>query len=78
MKWVEEMLSPLTSYLSNDPKFGELWNNIYHEYELTKKYVLQLSGVQELMGDYPDGPSLSIAMHWKDRTIAHDTAICHQ
>ena len=30
------MLFPLTSYLSNDPKFGELWNNIYKEYELTK------------------------------------------
>ncbi|MFN8252920.1 MAG: phosphoenolpyruvate carboxylase [Ferruginibacter sp.] len=55
---------PLTSYLSNDPKFGELWNNIYHEYELTKKYVLQLSGRTELMGDYPVD-SLSIAMREK-------------
>ena len=55
---------PLTSYLSNDPKFGELWNNIYKEYELTKKYVLQLSGRNELMGDYPVD-SLSIAMREK-------------
>ncbi len=55
---------PLTAYLSNDPRFGDLWNNIYEEYELTKKYVLQLSGRTELMDDYPVD-SLSIAMREK-------------
>jgi phosphoenolpyruvate carboxylase len=43
----------LTEYLSNDEKFGEIWNTIYEEFELTKKYVLQLSGRNELMGNYP-------------------------
>jgi phosphoenolpyruvate carboxylase len=43
----------LTEYLSNDKKFGEIWNKIYEEFELTKKYVLQLSGRNELMGNYP-------------------------
>jgi phosphoenolpyruvate carboxylase len=55
---------PLTSYLSKDEKYGELWNIIFQEYELTKKYVLQLSGNTELMSDYPVD-SLSIAMREK-------------
>ncbi len=55
---------PLTEYLSNDEKYGEIWNKIYQEYELTKKYVLQLSGTNELMSSYPVD-SLSIAMREK-------------
>ena len=44
---------PLTAFLSTHPKFGELWKMIYEEYELTKSFVLRLSGRTELMGDYP-------------------------
>ncbi|WP_276485001.1 phosphoenolpyruvate carboxylase [Paraflavitalea pollutisoli] len=44
---------PLTEYLSNDPRYGEIWNMIFHEYELTKKFIFQLSGKNELMYDYP-------------------------
>lgn len=55
---------PLTAYLSNDPKYGDLWNNIYQEYELTKRYVLLLSGRSELMSNYPVD-SLSISMREK-------------
>jgi phosphoenolpyruvate carboxylase len=55
---------PLTEYLSRDEKYGEIWNKIYQEYELTKKYVLQLSGTSELMSNYPVD-SLSIAMREK-------------
>ncbi|BAV04624.1 Phosphoenolpyruvate carboxylase, type 1 [Filimonas lacunae] len=44
---------PLTAFLSEHPKYGEIWNLIYAEYELTKKYVLRLSGNADLMGDYP-------------------------
>jgi phosphoenolpyruvate carboxylase len=44
---------PLTEYLSQHPQHGEIWNMIYNEYELTKKYVLKLSGKNELMEDYP-------------------------
>jgi phosphoenolpyruvate carboxylase len=55
---------PLTEYLSNDKKYGEIWNKIYQEYELTKKYVLQLSGSTDLMSTYPVD-SLSIAMREK-------------
>jgi phosphoenolpyruvate carboxylase len=55
---------PLTEYLSADAKYGDIWNTIYQEYELTKKYILQLSGRNELMGNYPVD-SLSIAMREK-------------
>ncbi|MFM2327300.1 MAG: hypothetical protein RIR31_1502, partial [Bacteroidota bacterium] len=55
---------PLTEYLSKDERYGEIWNKIYREYELTKKYVLQLSGTNELMSNYPVD-SLSIAMREK-------------
>ena len=52
---------PLTSFLANDEKYGEIWNIIYNEYLLTKQYILKLSGNQELMNDYPVD-QLSIAM----------------
>ncbi len=55
---------PLTEYLSTDKKYGEVWNTIYQEYVLTRKYILQLSGRSELMGNYPVD-SLSIAMREK-------------
>lgn len=55
---------PLTEYLSTDKRFGDIWNNIYNEYELTKKYILQLSGRTELMGNYPVD-SMSISMREK-------------
>ena len=44
---------PLTHYLSNHPQYGEIWNNILNEYELTQKYLFKLSGSNELMSDYP-------------------------
>jgi phosphoenolpyruvate carboxylase len=44
---------PLTEYLSRDHKFSEIWNMIYEEYEITKKYLFKLTGNNELMADYP-------------------------
>jgi phosphoenolpyruvate carboxylase len=55
---------PLTAYLSTHPKYGEMWNRIYQEYELTKKYLFLISGKTELMSDYPV-ESLSIQMREK-------------
>ncbi|HEX8355936.1 MAG TPA: phosphoenolpyruvate carboxylase, partial [Segetibacter sp.] len=55
---------PLTAYLSSHPKYGEMWNRIYYEYELTKKYLFLISGKTELMSDYPV-ESLSIQMREK-------------
>ena len=52
---------PLTAYLSSHPKYGILWNMIYEEFEQTKKYLLKLTGLTELMGDKPTD-KLSIQM----------------
>src|SRR5258705_13955301 len=44
---------PLTSFLAKDPEYGEIWEKIYEEYELTQRYIFILSGKNELMADYP-------------------------
>ena len=44
---------PLTSYLNKHKQFGELWQMIFDEYELTRQYLSKLSGHTELMADYP-------------------------
>jgi len=44
---------PLTAFLSNHPVYGEIWQMIYKEYELTRQYLTRLSGRSELMADYP-------------------------
>lgn len=44
---------PLTSFLSQHKQFGELWQMIHEEYELTQQYLFRLTGHSELMADYP-------------------------
>lgn len=44
---------PLTEHFSTDPVFGDIWSQIFNEYELTQKYLFKLSGKHELMADYP-------------------------
>ena len=44
---------PLTEHFSRHPVYGEIWNLIYNEFELTQKYIFKLSGKNELMADYP-------------------------
>ena len=44
---------PLTAYLSRHKQFGEIWQQIFNEYELTRQYLTKLSGHTELMADYP-------------------------
>ena len=63
---------PLTEYLSSHPVYGEIWNKINEEYELTKRYVLQLSGNSELMANYPV-EQLSIQM--RERIVLPLTTI---
>ncbi len=55
---------PLTSFLAEHSKYGEIWNMIYNEYELTQKYLFQLSGKNELMANYPV-EQLSVQMREK-------------
>ena len=44
---------PLTAFLANHKQFGELWQMIQEEYELTKQYLSKITGQAELMADYP-------------------------
>lgn len=44
---------PMTRFLSNHPVYGEIWNKIFGEYELTRQYIYRLTGKNELMADYP-------------------------
>jgi len=44
---------PLTAFLASHPDYGEIWQKIYEEYELTQRYLFLLSGKNELMADYP-------------------------
>jgi len=52
---------PITSFLANDEKFGEIFNMIFEEYKLTKEYLFKLSGNTTLMAGYPTD-KLSIRM----------------
>ena len=50
---MQKSFFPLTGFLSDHPVFGELWRKIHDEFELTKHYLLLISGKTDLMADYP-------------------------
>lgn len=41
----------LTSYMRDDPEFGDFWKILFEEYQLSKKMLLQISGLKILMED---------------------------
>ena len=43
----------LTAYMKDDPEYGEFWQLIYKEYQLSKLLILKLSGFKELMENEP-------------------------
>jgi phosphoenolpyruvate carboxylase len=55
---------PLTAYLAEDPRYGELWMMVYEEYERTLKYLTKLTKSNDLMAHYPVD-QLSIQMREK-------------
>jgi phosphoenolpyruvate carboxylase len=63
---------PLTAYISDHPLYGEIWNKIHDEFELTMGYVFKLTGKNELMADYPV-EQLSIQM--RERIVLPLTTI---
>ncbi len=44
---------PLTAFLADDPQYGGIWRKIRDEFELTRRYLNQISGSPELMSDLP-------------------------
>jgi len=63
---------PLTDFLKDHPRYGEIWYMVYEEFELTQRYLLLLSGKKELMSDYPV-EQLSIQM--RERIVLPLTTI---
>ena len=45
---------PATSYIGNDPEFGELWHQMFDEFTLSKAQILAVSGLSLLMEDKED------------------------
>jgi len=43
----------LTAYMKDDPQFGEFWQLIYREFELSKEMVLKVAGQSVLLEDAP-------------------------
>jgi phosphoenolpyruvate carboxylase len=43
----------VTAYLEHDKTFGEFWQKLHKEYELTKELLLELTGSESLMEEYP-------------------------
>lgn len=44
---------PLTSYMKDDAEYGEFWNILHDEFELSKALCLEISGYEVLMQDEP-------------------------
>jgi phosphoenolpyruvate carboxylase len=44
---------PATRYLARDEEFGEFWNIMFKEFELSRKRILEVTGLDELMKNNP-------------------------
>lgn len=55
---------PLTAHLRKDTRFGSIWKMIADEYDLSKEYILKLTGHEVLMQDY-DVEESSVSMREK-------------
>lgn len=44
---------PATAYLEKDPEFGEFWKKMFSEFELSKRMILELTAMPELMENNP-------------------------
>jgi len=42
---------PLTAFLADDPRFGDIWNMIHDEYERTEKLLQETTGQDEIESD---------------------------
>ncbi|NNC95665.1 MAG: phosphoenolpyruvate carboxylase [Chitinophagales bacterium] len=47
----------LTNYLEHHPRFGDFWKRIQAEYERSVSNLLEITGMESLMSDTPDGKS---------------------
>lgn len=45
---------PVTTYIGDDPEFGELWHTMFNEFNLAREKVITVSGLSSLMEDKID------------------------
>jgi phosphoenolpyruvate carboxylase len=57
---------PLTQYLSDNTRYGKLWNMMHTEYKLTLQYLQKLTGHEQLMAEYPVEHS---SIHMRERIV---------
>lgn len=53
MMSMTKTLFPLTAYMKDNPEFGEFWQILHSEYELSKALMLEISGYDVLMQEEP-------------------------
>jgi phosphoenolpyruvate carboxylase len=53
MMAVKKTFFPLTAYMKEDPDFGDFWQMLYDEYQLSLELMLEVSGFEELMQEEP-------------------------
>ncbi len=46
---------PLTYYMKNHPKFGDFWQILFNEYNLSKEMMFEITGFKTLMEEEPVG-----------------------
>ena len=54
MQSLSKCYFPLTAYLSDHEEYGEIWNNIYEEYNRTKSLILEITGEEILLANAAD------------------------
>jgi phosphoenolpyruvate carboxylase len=55
-----------TTYLGNDPEFGPFWHKMYNEYLLSRSKTLEVSGLNELMGN---NPNIRQSVHLREQIV---------
>lgn len=50
---MQKCFFPLTTFVANDPVYGEIWKKIFDEFELCRAYLARITGKAELMQDHP-------------------------
>ncbi|TVQ42435.1 MAG: phosphoenolpyruvate carboxylase [Saprospirales bacterium] len=53
MQSLTKAFYPATAYIGEHPEFGSLWQDIYKEYEESKRLLLEISESTELLADNP-------------------------
>jgi phosphoenolpyruvate carboxylase len=57
---------PATHYLADDKEFGEFWQTLFKEYQLSKEKVFEISGLKELM---ENNPTIRSSVRLRERIV---------